>query len=1105
MEVSCAPCPPGPTSLPLSPSAPPGATTINTITTTTTTTTIASSKQGNRRLSEVSPDSGNGEDLDEFDTLKSPVKVSATECVSGKDAPEAAVASHSREEGESRPLSVGEGNLERKASPCPPSCDAQGEGKKEDKSCNVEKSDKEDAEMTACMTEKPEVFRFDFQPDQTGGDQSAWPSGKQPDVSNGGTCSRPMRGTYYSPAFTLRPLHSSLLVSCSQPFQCGPFSSPCGAVGMPARGTDETGLFSLPEGGDDMLDGSVFSKSYLLGDNGKTCIKPFSLVSRNDLEKSFRKHTSNCCDTSYSLGASKSAKTVRNPEYPRCLRARPARRYTNPEVVRKQPTSGGLLAESCDLMSSPPGQCACVNPGTSHACAPRLSGRSSMGMMNPMFESEYSSKQETHTAVPSPPRRFSLDHESSAKRSGTSDICRSHPTNACLSSLDQEPSKPSPSLSKNPQEPLRRASESSSGTSSQGHPPLSSTSSEDLDSKEVGSKKKTSLPPNLESLGSGQQAKSKKMTSKCDVFAPEGVLRSLDGMSPMAPGAGSSKTHGRQATVTSPDWMSILSPPQEAYTQRLFTPENLHEELFYPAPYGLKSEIYQNINAREADFVLQKPNRKPRTEPLPPSCLPATTTQRSESPDLDDGIIPPLATEDEEALKEGARESRKASLKERRKSSLEKIFIPKVGESKDPILNVKIDNFDREEYVKYKKTLSETDLLIAERLKFASKGKQNSQDSDSSNNTENRVGPSSQDSSSDMKKDEDNSKDISCINNAANKNQEKKELAKNIKSGADTSKNFRKENFFQKEATKGKLMKDKPTLPRQRSLEENETDIKANTYRRDRKQSLPTEELFGIKRTQARKLSLTQMVSHPVQLGVSLGGGLFSPVTEADETQTTLAVVVKKNTDLLFPFGNEQRGRSNSEVASRRKSSETLLPRRRVSQENEDIFLGPAARSLPSDASFSPYKGKKGKQLPKTKEKLSDSPRHHHHHHHYHQGSREGAHHHRHRTEHLRRHAGKSSSSPVDDRRNKQKPTAHRSPRKVPRELRRPVESHTNLGATLSPPEQETGGDLFTNRKSSLQDNLTAEERPAVPYEPLVDARTPTTPDESPAAAGATR
>ena len=46
--------------------------------------------------------------------------------------------------------------------------------------------------------------------------------------------------------------------------------------------------------------------------------------------------------------------------------------------------------------------------------------------------------------------------------------------------------------------------------------------------------------------------------------------------------------------------------------------------------------------------------------------------------------------------------------------------------------------------MKYKKTLSESDSYISERLKFATKGKQNSQDSDSSNTSDNRVIPSSQ-------------------------------------------------------------------------------------------------------------------------------------------------------------------------------------------------------------------------------------------------------------------------------------------------------------------------------------------------------------------------
>ena len=1099
MEVFCAPCPPESTSLPLLTSIPTSVITTTTATNATNTkpTTTATVKQENINLNEVSPDSGNGEDLDDFDPIKSPVKVSATRCASENEVHKIAVT-------ESCSPSRNGGSTGRESS-LSSTHDVFGKGMAGEKHCDTDKCEKQESEMIAYMTKKPELFRLTHQPEQSNSDSIEWQTGKKLDLPGEGACSRSIRGTHYSPAVILEPLNSSLLVSCSQPFQCGSFSSPCDTIGKPRKGIQENGILNLPETGHNMLDANLFSKSYLLRDDSRTCMKPFNPVSKEKIEH-FRKDTSSCCDTSYSH----QVKTVRNPEYPRCLRSRPARRYTNPEIVRKQPTSGGLLMTSCDLMNYPPHQCTCVHPGTSHACASRLSGKSTLGMLNPMFEVDFNSKQEIHTAVPSSLKKLSLDHRSEANSSGNAEICRSHPSKSHFFSLHEKLPTTTQNLSINLHDTLRRVSESSSGTRSQDQAPPSSTLSQELASKSAASKKKASLSAQFNSLGSIMQAQNKTITTKSESLT-ENVIRSLESMSCAIEGDEPSKTQTRLPMVMSPEWMDILMPHQKAYTQRLFTPENLHDELFYPVPYGLKSEVYQNLNAREADFVLQKPNRKPRTEPLPLSCVPACAPKRPESPELQDGIIPPLATEDEEALKEGARESRKASLKERRKSSLEKIYIPKAGEAINSILNVKINNFDREEYVKYKKTLSETDSYISERLKFAENGKQSSQDSDSSNKSNNLLISTSQElltfeTLCSKKSGEYPTKSISPPNDDAYKNLQEGKQIINHYTEQKTISNSRMDAFLLKETLKGMLRSHKQILPRQRSLEENRTENKGNSQKTVRKQSLPTEEIFGIRSKQHnKKFSLNKLMSYSAQVSAP-AGATFSLVKEADVAQTPVdEFAITKYSNVLFPSekNEQENGRKNSETR--------LLARIPAHQGKDDLFLTTSAKPLSGDLSNIPYKetsipGKKNKTIQRRKDRQIELSNYHpHHHRHYHHQSRGGAHHRPHRTEHLRRRVNKSSSSPVNDKEKKQMAASSRSPKKVPRKLHRMMEPHTNLPAPLRSLEQDTGGDIFTNKQCSLQGRHTTDVHPLVPYEPLVDGLTPTTPNDSTAASGATR
>lgn len=145
MEVTCAPCPPGPTSLPLSSSSPAcitttvssttTTTTTTATTTTTTTTTTDTCKQGKTNVNEVSPDSGNGEDLDEFDPLKSPVTVSVTKSESETQA------GGLKQESESHSLSCSEINPIRESSSV--AHDACGQGQAGEKDCDTDKCEKQ--------------------------------------------------------------------------------------------------------------------------------------------------------------------------------------------------------------------------------------------------------------------------------------------------------------------------------------------------------------------------------------------------------------------------------------------------------------------------------------------------------------------------------------------------------------------------------------------------------------------------------------------------------------------------------------------------------------------------------------------------------------------------------------------------------------------------------------------------------------------------------------------------------------------------------------------------------------------------------------------------
>ncbi|KAK7082704.1 hypothetical protein SK128_028549, partial [Halocaridina rubra] len=136
-------------------------------------------------------------------------------------------------------------------------------------------------------------------------------------------------------------------------------------------------------------------------------------------------------------------------------------------------------------------------------------------------------------------------------------------------------------------------------------------------------------------------------------------------------------------------------------TQTLFTPEDLSNELLYPNLSDFDSEVYQNKHAREADFVLHKPKRQPRKYPLP-SSFTQSNGHALQKCDID-GLIEPLATEDDLALKEGT------------KLLMENVSVFGTNvnghcadkampyEAINFALECEIDNFEREEYVQFKR------------------------------------------------------------------------------------------------------------------------------------------------------------------------------------------------------------------------------------------------------------------------------------------------------------------------------------------------------------------------------------------------------------------
>lgn len=1160
MEVP--PCPPGHTSLPLS-----------------TATTAAAADR-----TELSPDSGNGEDLDEFDPLKSPPRYSDEKCEIDKVKykllgpvgclPAVGEGCGNTQLWEDFPSSVGFDRLKGSGGRLSPCGGCKQNGQVEWLPVNA---DNQKANMITYVTEKPGVFRLSLQPEGRMESREEMQITAPPGLTGG--LERPHRSRaeqqqqqqHYSPAFNLKTLESSLLASCGPSFPCGPFSTSCGSVGKPSSETN--GPFSLPDGHNSLLHANTSSVPFLLEGDNLSSVKPFSMQTSDDV--GLCKATLSSCDISYTVSATQPS-TFWNPGYSSSSRGSPARRHTNPEVVRTQPTSGGLLTTSCDLMTSPPGQCACVNPGTSHACAPRLSQRSSLGVLNPLFEHDSCNTHVTYTSMPLSPKKFSLDLDSKSKSFDLPELPKT-PVMSVNPPYHHEPPGITKSLPCSLQEHYQRDTNpfSSCGQSLMPPhlPPPATSPSANLpfQLQDPGRRSPSAaLFANVESLSHRPKSPSAQRPSDLESLVSRDAPGDLADLRTM-PEATSTAEKYTKPLVTSPDWFSFLTPIQDGgtYTQKLLTPGDLHDELLYPPPYGMNSEVYQNINAREAEFVLQKPNRKPRTEPLP-SC-PITSSQRPVSPGPQSGIIEPLATEDEEALWEGAWESRKASLSERRKSSLEKLYIPKPGDPPEVLLNVKIDNFDRDEYVEYKKRFGETDTLIAECLRTATKRPLlGSHVLPTDNNPVALDIPKLSQKGDDVRKvvpstslpEEKLNMDI-----FPDKSEEKEKLKQKTSVGqpkhsqrgavaADdrpppplpsTDPTANLSSTQEKQRNKETLRQKDLLIPRQLSPQRDDFSPQRTT----RKQSLPTEELFGNRRARLpRKLSLNPL-SDSLLLGNGSSKTAFSPVRETEEPNFCLheESVGRKAADRKkSPYAKCPEDLFDSTNSSKEKSGGRSKTRNRSQMESKGLS---SAAKLGSAAGRQPVHKERNKsdehnKSSRLKETVSKSlqqqhhhqhPHQHHEHHHQHQEHHhqyyEHHHHqehhhqhqeHHHHQEHHQRHPSRGATShdpwtsghhsigpekgPTlpTDKDKKRKDSSRRSPRKSPKKTRRPAkESHTNLGALLSPPGLESPGDLFTSKESIPDGKRPSLRNPLVPYEPLVDVLTPTTPEGPNANTGATR
>ncbi|ROT63589.1 hypothetical protein C7M84_018524 [Penaeus vannamei] len=492
-----------------------------------------------------------------------------------------------------------------------------------------------------------------------------------------------------------------------------------------------------------------------------------------------------------------------------------------------------------------------------------------------------------------------------------------------------------------------------------------------------------------------------------EALAYKDLGRDLPSLNAMAKVLGTVRSSVKPPVLTSPDWFSFLTPSQESYTQKLFTPGDLQEELMYPAPYGISSEVYQNINAQEADFVLLKPTRKPRTEPLPPLSK-ADTAPKVCKQDTDPKTSNANKTTDVSSTLQSTTQCETTTIQSKVTTTL----------------------------------------------------------------------------SSDTKKPES---PVGLIEPLAT---EDEEALKEVE-----------DPFF---------LQDQALSKRPNAL---------------RKQSLPTEELFGARRPRANRRSSLNPSSDFLQPGRATSRGTFPAVRETEENHFLFeddtprrklwhrrhVLNARNGEDYFVPPSEKKdgsperpgRGRSKTGQRKRDKLFINRKPEWKSYCENSITIKTSARRSdsqsngmrkMDANASKSEGFGKysassRHRDLSTNSDDSSDSP-------------------------------GKDSKGPsgkytgLDDRegcstRTQRKTRTHKSPRKGRRQAR---EGHVNPMAKLSPLGFESKGDLFANKGCALEGDVITEGVPLVPYEPLVENVTPTSPgasgtysDAPPPHTGATR
>ncbi|CAL4190557.1 unnamed protein product, partial [Meganyctiphanes norvegica] len=306
------------------------------------------------------------------------------------------------------------------------------------------------------------------------------------------------------------------------------------------------------------------------------------------------------------------------------------------EVVRNQPH--GIQSPNTQYVPS----CTCINPGTSHACAARTPLSTPTGVLNPLFDAmnvgtDFDFKEKSDTRMvktPSTPGHYDL------------------PLMPVVTSVLTSPFQPVPFQASS----------------------MLNCSDQPVRTKIVPTNMAYVTPvdfkANYQYLQDSDIGRS--------ILTPEESMPGAIGL----PGP---------LKVTSPDWFSFLSPSLEPSKHKLFTPDDLRDELMYPNTYAFGSKVFQNHNAKEADFVLQRPNRKPRTEPLP------SLQMKNKKESSGEGLIEPLAMKEDKAIGGDLGISIKKD---------------------ETHCNSNKDNFNRYEYVSFKRTLNQSEPSLNRGLQF---------------------------------------------------------------------------------------------------------------------------------------------------------------------------------------------------------------------------------------------------------------------------------------------------------------------------------------------------------------------------------------------------